>query len=75
VESIQAVSGTVHSTAIDANTLRVVVTGDLSSGAIARVRIADVSLASNYSATVHQVAARPTYALQDPGRYSISLAP
>jgi hypothetical protein len=75
VESVQAVSGTVHSMQLDANTLRVVVTGDLSSGEMAHVRIADVSLASNYSATVNQVAARSTYTLHDPAGYSISLAP
>jgi hypothetical protein len=75
VESVEAVSGVVHSAQIDANTLRVVITGNLSSGAIARVRLADVTQASRYSATVNQVAARSSYVPQDPGQYSISLAP
>jgi len=75
VESVEAVSGTVHSVQIDANTLRVVITGNLSAGAIARVRIADVTQASRYSATVNQVAARSSYVPRDPGQYSISLAP
>jgi hypothetical protein len=75
VESVEAVSGIVHSAQIDANTLRVVITGNLSAGAIARVRIADLTQASHYSAAVNQVAARSTYLQRDPGQYSITLAP
>jgi len=75
VESVDAVSGIVHSVQIDANTLRVVITGDLGAGAIARVRIADLTQASRYSAAVNQVAARSTYVQRDPGQYSITLAP
>ena len=75
VESMEAVSGTVHSVQIDANTLRVVITGNLRAGAIARVRIADITQASRYTAAVNQVAARSTYVLRDPGPYSITLAP
>ena len=75
VESVEAVSGAVHSAQIDANTLRVVITGNLSAGAIARVRIADLTQASRYSAAVNQVAARSTYVQRDPGQYSITLAP
>ncbi|HMH57521.1 MAG TPA: hypothetical protein VK535_14780 [Gemmatimonadales bacterium] len=75
VESVEAVSGIVHSAQIDANTLRVVITGNLSAGAIARVRIADLTQDSHYSAAVNQVAARATYVQRDPGQYSITLAP
>jgi hypothetical protein len=75
VETVEAVSGIAYSAKMDANTLRVVVTGDLSSGAIARVRIADMTLASRYSAAVDQVADRSTYAPENPAQYSISLAP
>jgi hypothetical protein len=75
VESVEAVGGIVHSAQIDANTLRVVITGNLNAGAIARVRIADVTQASRYSAAVNQVAARSTYVQRDPGQYSITLAP
>ena len=75
VESVEAVSGAVHSAQIDANTLRVVITGNLSAGAVARVRIADVNQASRYSAAVNQVAARSSYVARDPGQYSITLAP
>ena len=75
VESVEAVSGTVRSAQIDANTLRVVITGNLSAGAIARVRIADMTQAWRYTAAVNQVAARSTYVARDPGPYSITLAP
>lgn len=75
VESVEAVSGTVHRVQIDANTLRVVITGNLSAGAIARVRIADMTQAWRYTAAVNQVAARSTYVARDPGPYSITLAP
>jgi hypothetical protein len=75
VESVEAVSSMVHSAQVDANTLRVVITGNLSAGAIARVRIADLTQASHYSAAVNQVAARSTYVQRDPGQYSITLAP
>jgi hypothetical protein len=75
VESVEAVSGIVHSAQIDANTLRVVITGNLSPGAIARVRVADLTQASRYSAAVNQVASRSTYVQRDPGQYSITLAP
>jgi hypothetical protein len=49
--------------------------GKLSAGAIARVRIADVTQASRYSAAVNQVAAQSTYVQRDASQYSITLAP
>lgn len=75
MESVEAVSGIVHSAQLDANTLRVVVTGNLSSGTIARVRIADATQASRYLAVINQVATRSTYALRDPALYLITIAP
>jgi hypothetical protein len=75
VESVEAVDGMAYSAQIDANTLRVVVAGNVSSGTIARVRIADVTQGSRYSVALNQVAARLTYALQDPGLYGLILVP
>jgi hypothetical protein len=75
VESVEAVSGEVHSAQIDANTVRIVLTGIPSSGSVARLRVADINQASHYSAQIGQVAARSTYALRDPAGYSITLAP
>jgi hypothetical protein len=73
VESVHAVSGAVYVAQIDPNTLRVVITGNLSSGTIARVRISDMSQAARYSAAINQVAVRSTYAQRDPGLYTARL--
>jgi hypothetical protein len=74
VESIEAVSGTVHRAQVDANTTRVVITGNLGSGPIARVRIADLGQSSSYTVAMSQVAAS-SYEPRDLADYSISLAP
>jgi hypothetical protein len=75
VDTVEAVGPGLYSARIDASTLRVVITGDLSSGLIARIRIPDDRLASQYTATVSQVALRSTYTQRDPERYAIALAP
>jgi hypothetical protein len=75
VESVEAIAGTVHTAPIDANTLRVVVTGDLSSRLIARIHIPDVTQASHYSSVINDVAARNSYVVRDLSGYSISLEP
>jgi hypothetical protein len=73
IETVEAVNGAVYTAQIDPNTTRVVVTGNLSSGPIARVRIADISNAPLYSARLDQVALRSSYAPRDPGLYSLTL--
>jgi hypothetical protein len=73
IETVQAVNGAVYTAQIDPNTTRVIVTGNLSSGPIARVRIADMSTASQYLARLDQVAVRSSYAPGDPGLYSLTL--
>jgi hypothetical protein len=75
IESVEAVNGAVYTAQIDPNTTRVIVAGSLSSGPIARVRIADMSNAPQYSARLDQVAVRSSYAARDPGLYSLTLAP
>lgn len=75
VDSVEAVGYSVYSARIDPNTLRIIVTGDVVSGAIARIHIADNREASRYSASINQVAARSSYAQRDPATYSLSLAP
>jgi hypothetical protein len=75
VDSIESTAAVVHTAALDANTIRVIVAGELSPGTIARIRIGDMSQAANYSATVNQVAARQTYAPRDPTSYSLTLVP
>jgi hypothetical protein len=75
VDSVTTGGHQVYSARVDANTLRVVVMGDLGSGTLATIYIADTRLASGYSATVNQVAARGSYAQRDPASYSLSLSP
>jgi hypothetical protein len=75
VESVDAVNGVAHTAQIDPTTLRVIVTGEFTAGTIARIRINDVSQASNYFAVVNQVAVRSTYAVREPGSYSLSVLP
>lgn len=75
VDTVEALGPELHSARIDANTVHVVVTGDLSSGVLARIRIPDDRQASHYTAMVSQVALRATYAQRDPAGYSITLAP
>jgi hypothetical protein len=75
VDSVEAVGHGLFSARVDPTTLRVVVTGNLSSGIIARIRIPDGRQASLYSAAIGQVALRSTYAQRDPAGYTIALAP
>lgn len=75
VDSVEAAGYTLYSARIDPNTRKVVVTGNLSNGALARIRIPDGRQASSYSATVSQVAVRSTYAERDPSSYTLTVAP
>jgi hypothetical protein len=74
VDSVEAVGYAIY-TARLGQTLRLIVTGDIGSGPIARIHIPDSRQASRYSATIGQVAARLTHAQRDPGPYSASLLP
>lgn len=75
VDSVEAGGHQVYSALLDANNLRVVVMGDLGPGTLATIYIPDNRLASSYTATVNQVAARVSYAQRDPASYSLSLSP
>ena len=75
LDTVEAVGHGLYSARIDANTLRVVVTGDLSAGIIARIRIPDERQASDYTAIVSQVALGSSYTQRDPAGYAIALAP
>jgi hypothetical protein len=75
VETVDAVLGTVYTAKVDGNTTRVVIAGSLTSGPIARVRIADVSHAVLYSVQLNQLAVRSTYAPRALAGYTISIIP
>jgi hypothetical protein len=72
IDSVDASGHALYTARIDANTTRVIVAGDLSAGAIARIHIADERQASEYSVTLHQVAARG-YSQRDLASYALSL--
>ena len=75
VDSVVAGGHQVYFALLDATSLRVVVIGEVGSGTLATVYIPDNRLASSYSVTVNQVAARVSYAQRNPASYSLSLAP
>jgi hypothetical protein len=75
VDSVEAVGYPVYSTRAGGETVRLIVTGDLGAGPIARIHIPDGRQAFRYSAKIIQVAARSTYAQRDPVPYSASLLP
>lgn len=56
-------------------TTRVVVTGNLGTGTLLRVRVPDISLASRYVVVTDQVADRITFSLIDPQRHPLTIAP
>lgn len=74
VDSVESSAHTVYTSRPEANTLEVIVTGQLSSGTIARIHIANERLAPAYSARVIQAAARVSYSQRDPAAYGLSLA-
>src|SRR5687768_6377124 len=56
-------------------TTRVVVMGDLGTGALLRIRVPDVSLASRYVVVTDQVADKVTFSLIDPDRHQLTVSP
>jgi predicted amidohydrolase YtcJ len=75
VDSGDTVGYTMYTSRPDATTLQVILTGDLSPGNVAQLHIVDERLASQYSASVSQVAARATYIERDPAAYRLDLKP
>jgi hypothetical protein len=75
VDSVDAAGYTLYTSRPDPATLQVILTGNLSPGIVAQLHIADERVASQYSATVTQVAARQTYIERDPAAYRLELKP
>jgi hypothetical protein len=65
----------IYTSRLDSKTLRVILIGHLPAGTVARMYLPDVRLASNYSATVNQAAARTSYAQRNPAAYSVNFLP
>jgi hypothetical protein len=72
VDSVEAVGYDRYTARIDENTTRVIVAGDLTGGAIARIHIPDGRRLPQYSVTLDQVASRG-YAQRDVASYALSL--
>jgi hypothetical protein len=75
IDSVASPGHQIYSARLDSKTLRLIVTGDVASGTIATIYLADMRLASSYSATVNQVAARGSYAQHDAASYTLTLSP
>src|SRR4051794_26433603 len=75
VDSVDAPGYTLYTSQADPATLQVILTGNLSPGIVAHVHIPDERVASQYSASISQVAARETYIERDPASYHLELKP
>ncbi len=73
VDSVAAAGYTLYTSRTDPATLQVILTGNLSPGIVAHIHIPDERGASQYSATISQVAARETYIERDPASYRLEL--
>jgi hypothetical protein len=72
VDSVESVGYPIYSVRV-ADTVKIIVTGQLSSGVLARMHIPDARQASRYNAQIKQGAARQTYRLHEPGGYTVTL--
>ena len=73
VDSVESLGYPIYSARLGGDTLKLIVTGQLSSGTLARIHIPDSRRASTYNARVAQVATRGTYALKDLAGYAVTL--
>ncbi|HEX9895688.1 MAG TPA: hypothetical protein VGA78_17285 [Gemmatimonadales bacterium] len=73
VSAVTPVGGHRVSSATSGATTRVVLTGNITDGDILRLTVPDTRNLTSYTVLVEQVAARDTYALLEPGGYSIAL--
>lgn len=75
VDSVESTGYSIYSATAAPDTVKLIVTGKLGSGRLARIHIPDSRLVSSYAARVGQVAARATYVQRDPARYAVTLLP
>ena len=73
VSSVTPVGTYTVSTAIQGNITRVIVTGNIVSGDLLRVKVPDVNQVLSYSANVEQAASRVDYALLSVSNYSLAI--
>lgn len=75
VLSVDGAAGYQVAANTDARGTHVMIVGNIASGALATLHVADISRASAYVVTVEQVADRTTFALLDPARDQVSVGP
>lgn len=76
VDEVRAERGfLVESAALPGGITRIAVVGTITSGAVARISIPDMSQAGQYFGLVEQVADRGSFALLSVAGYSVSIAP
>lgn len=75
VDSVESIGYPIYSARPAPETLKLIITGTLGGGPIARIHISDLRQASRYHASLEQVAARVTYAQHDPAEHAITLLP
>ncbi|MGH7524384.1 MAG: hypothetical protein ACREK8_08765 [Gemmatimonadales bacterium] len=75
VLSVDGAAGYQVAANADARGTHVMIVGNIASGALATLHVADVSRASAYVVTVEQVADRSSFALLDPVRDQVSIGP
>jgi hypothetical protein len=73
VDSVTALGYRTETSAHGATPVRVVVSGALTDGKLARIWVPDRTRASDYSVTALEAAARSTYALRDVADYRITV--
>ena len=74
VESVSAIGAQqISSTSPYANTTKVVVLGEVGNGDLIRIRVPDVSAATQYNVRADQVADKTSFALIDPSRHTFSV--
>ena len=73
VDSVESLGYPIYSARLGGDTLKLIVTGQLSSGPLARLHIPDSRQASTYNVRVAQVATRGTFVLKDLAGYAVSL--
>jgi hypothetical protein len=75
IDSIESAGNQLYTSKGEADSLRLIIAGQLTAGTIARIHIPDTRQAASYSAAVVQAAARAPYMQRDPASYSITLVP
>jgi hypothetical protein len=75
VDSLSTTEYTLFSSRDNPRTLQVIVTGNLSTGALATLYLPDERLLPQYSVSLNQAAARASYTERDPAGYRVTLKP